>query len=888
MLSLTWLRGLLRHHPARLAAGAAGVAVAVALLACLGSFLAASKQTMTRRAAADVAVDWQVEAQPGADPGAVLAGVRALPRVRAALPVGFAASSGFEATVAGSTQTTGPGVVLGLPGGYRAAFPAELRNLTGAPAGVLLAQQTAANLHAAPGATVTVGRPGLPGARVRVDGVVELPQADSLFQKVGAPAGAQPSAPPDNVLLLPAGQWHALFDSLAASRPDQVRTQIHARLDRRLPADPAAAFTTVDRAARNLETRLSGAALVGDNLGAALGAARSDALYAQVLFLFLGLPGAVLAGLLTGAVATAGRQRRREEQALLRARGMTTRRLARLALVEAAMVGAAGAAAGLLVALGVGRVAFGTAGFGATGRSAAGWAAAAAGTGLLIALAAVALPARRDARQSTVADARRPVGKSSRPAWARAGLDLWLLAAAGVMFWLTGRNGYELVLAPEGLPAISVSYWAFAGPALLWLGSGLLAWRLAEAGLRHGRGLTRSAARPLAGPLAGTVAASLTRRRRLVAGALVLVALTCSYAISTAVFNATYQQQAEIDAHLTNGADVTVTEPPGGRVGPGVAAGLATLPGVRHIEPLQHRFAYVGADLQDLYGVRPSTVMAATRLQDAYFSGGTAATLIGTLASRPDSILVSAETVRDFQLNPGDTLILRLQDGRTGRLRPVRFHYAGVAKEFPTAPRDSFLVANADYVAGATGSDAVGAFLVDTGGIRSGQVADRIRARLGTSASVSDIATTRQVVGSSLTAVDLAGLTRLELSFALVLAAAATGLVLALGLAERRRTLAVAAALGAAPGQLAAFVWSEAAAVTLGGLATGAAAGWLLSMMLVKVLTGVFDPPPTGLAVPWAYLTATLAVVLASVGLAAAGAVRASRRPSVALLRGAA
>ena len=52
-----------------------------------------------------------------------------------------------------------------------------------------------------------------------------------------------------------------------------------------------------------------------------------------------------------------------------------------------------------------------------------------------------------------------------------------------------------------------------------------------------------------------------------------------------------------------------------------------------------------------------------------------------------------------------------------------------------------------------------------------------------------------------------------------MLAAAATGLVLGLGLAERRRTFAIAAALGASRASSAAFVWSEAAFVTGGGLA---------------------------------------------------------------------
>jgi len=884
MLGLTWLGGLLTRRPGRLVAAAAGVAVAVALLASLGSFLAASKATMTRRSVADVAVDWQVEAQPVAASADVLAGVRGFAGVERALPVEFAATTDLEATVAGSTQTTGPGVVVGLPEGYRQVFGGEVRDLAGAGTGVLLAQQTAANLHAGPGDTVTVGRAGLPPARVRVDGVVDLPQADSLFQKVGAPSGAQPQAPPDNVLLVPAGRWHALFDPLARARPDLVRSQVHARLVRRLPPDPAAAFTTVSGAARNLEARLAGAGLVGDNLGAALAAARSDALYAQILFVFLGLPGAILAELLTAAVAGAGGDRRRREQALLRARGLATGRLVRLALAEATLVGIVGVAAGLTVALAIGRLGFGTASFGATPLAAAGWAGAAALTGLVIAGATVALPARRDARTATVHAARQALGRAGRPGWAHLGLDLWLLAASGVVFWLTSRGGYQLVLAPEGVPTISVNYWAFTGPALLWAGTGLLAWRLADAALAYGRGPLRWATRPLAGGLAGTVAATLSRQRRLLARSLVLVALTLAFAISTAVFNSTYRQQAEVDARLSNGADVTVTEPPGAAVGPQAVTELAGIPGVRAVEPLQHRFAYVGSDLQDLYGVRPATVVDATSLQDAYFAGGTARTLIGRLASEPDGVLVSAETVHDYQLQPGDPLTLRLQDGRTKTYRPVRFRYLGVAKEFPTAPRDSFLVANAGYVATATGSDAVGEFLIDTTAPPQ-TVAGRIRARLGLQAQVNDITTTRQLVGSSLTAVDLAGLTRLELAFALLLAAAATGLVLALGLAERRHTLTIAGALGARPRQLAAFVWAEAAVVTAGGLAAGIVGGWLLSAMLVKVLTGVFDPPPAALSVPWTYLALTAGVALAAVAVAAGGAVRASQRAVVRSLR---
>jgi putative ABC transport system permease protein len=248
------------------------------------------------------------------------------------------------------------------------------------------------------------------------------------------------------------------------------------------------------------------------------------------------------------------------------------------------------------------------------------------------------------------------------------------------------------------------------------------------------------------------------------------------------------------------------------------------------------------------------------------------------LARRPDAVLVSAETVTDFQLHPGDLLRLRLQDGRTKQFKTVPFHYVGVANEFPTAPTDSFLVANASYVSRATGSDAVGTFLLQTDGTNPATVGHRVRAALGTSAQVNDISTQRRIVGSNLTAVELSGLTRVELTFALILAVAASGLVLFLGFRERRRSFAISAVLGARYRHMGAFVWAESAFVTLGGLLFGAAAAAAITELLVRVLTGVFDPPPDALAVPWPYLASLAALSVVAAGGAAWVTLRSTRR----------
>jgi putative ABC transport system permease protein len=880
-----WLHGLLTRRAGVLIATTAGVAIAVALLASLGSFLGAAQSSMTVRAASGVAVDWQVQAAAGTDPTALEAKVAAAPGVTTALPVEFAQTSGLSAFTGNSTQTTGPGVVLGIPAGYAKAFPGEIRFLAGSRDGVLIAQQTAANLHVAPGDSMSVALAGAAPVDLVIGGVIDLPQANSLFQTVGAPAQSQPTAPPDNVILVPAAQFRTIGSALASARPDLLTTQIHAARSHDLPSDPAISFVTETAAAHNLEAKLAGAGQIGDNLGAALDAARGDSSYASVLFLFLGLPGAVLCGILTVAVANAGAERRRREQALLRTRGASASQVGRLASVEALFAGIVGGTIGLGTAALVGLVAFGSASFGGSVQSAILWPLGAFAAGLVIAVTAVLIPAVRDFRMLIVSQARSQSVGTRRPWWMRAWLDVILLAAATVVLAITTQAGYSLVLAPEGVAAIQVNYWAFFGPGLFWIGAGLLIWRLTDLMLGRGRRAVAVLSGPITGNLSGIAASSISRQRTLLARSTVVLALALAFAASTSVFNATYQQQAEVDAQLTNGADVVVTEPPGSSVGPAAAAALSRTAGVASVEPLQHRFAYVGNDLQDLFGVRATTIAQATTLQDAYFQGGTASDLLSRLAAQPDAILVSAETVKDFQLHTGDTVNLRLQNSQTKQLTTVPFHYVGVANEFPTAPKDSFFVANADYVAQRTGDNSVASFLVNTGGTNPETVAASLRQGLGTSAQVTAIGAARSSVGSSLTSVDLAGLTSVELAFALVLAAAAGGLVFALGLAERRRTFAIASVLGASRRQLRSVVLVEAAVVAVGGVVFGTLVGGLLSQVLVSVLTGVFDPPPAALAIPWPYLITVAVIAVGAIGSAALLASRPTARPTVEYLR---
>ncbi|MBB3594861.1 putative ABC transport system permease protein [Rhizobium sp. BK529] len=879
-----WLIGLVRTRSGRLVGTIGGVALTVAFIACLGAFLQSSAAQMTARSVAQVPVDWQVQSLPGADHTAIEAAIRSAARVAGLQLINYADVPGFEANTGGTVQTSGGGTVLGIGPGYFDQFPAQVRGLAGSVEGVLIAQQAAANLHVAVGNQVIIHRHQAPDLSVTIAGIVDLPNADAMFQAIGVPAGAAPQAPPDNVLLLPISQWQQVFEQQGARRPDTIRTEFHVKLDHDdLPSDPVAASTWAAERGHNFEARVAGTALLANNLAARLGAVREDALYARLVFLFLGAPGAILAILLTLAVAGAGRDKRRRDQALLRLRGATVDTVLRLAAAEAAVAGVGGAILGILLAAAAAHFILGV----VLLRSAAvPLLSAVAVAGIALSLAAILIPAWRDARGSTVAVARRPIGNDRTPPRARFHLDLVLLALAAALYWRSAASGYQVVLAPEGVAASAVDYTAFLTPLLLWTGMGLSAMRLVGAGLQQGRSVIARGLRPVAGRLADVVAATWGRQSPRLTAGIGLAALAFAFAASTAIFNATYQAQARVDAELTNGADITVT---GTSAVPASQAleRLSKLPGIVASQPMQHRYAYVGTDLQDLYGIDPVRIGTATAMSDAYFANGDAKATLTDLAQTPDGVLVSQETVNDYQLSRGDSINLRLQNATDHQYHIVPFHIVGVVREFPTAPKDSFLVANAAYIAQQTGSAESEVVLIRSNGdpARIARAAQSAAAGLP-GLKVSQIGDAVALIGSSLTAVDLAGLTRLELIFALVVLAASGGLVLGLGFADRERSFAVLVALGARPRQLGAFVWSEAALVVGSGMVLGLLAGALIAYVLVKLLTGVFDPPPDVLSVPWLYLAALIVTAAGAALLAATGEAMRSRTHVTEKLRG--
>ena len=358
-----------------------------------------------------------------------------------------------------------------------------------------------------------------------------------------------------------------------------------------------------------------------------------------------------------------------------------------------------------------------------------------------------------------------------------------------------------------------------------------------------------------------------SRRGPAINRGLVVVGLLLAFGVNLGLFTATYDQQAAVDAQLTLGADVTVSAPPGVVAGHHLQSAIGKVAGVQGTAALDHSYAYVGPDLQDTFGIDPATIGRATTLRDSYFLGAGASQTLNRLKRTPSGILVSKETIGDYQLHIGDLLKLRVLDHRTGRFHIVPFHVEGVVQEFPSAPRDSFMVANLTYLQAADhagGPNTVFVKTPDPAGV-SRRLAKLTR-RDGT--IVKTIYQQTQQTVSSITTVDLRGISQIEEAFTIALAAAAMALFVALAVTERRHELATMTALGAKLHNVGAYIWSEAILVLVAGLLLAAGLGVLLALMLVAMLQHVFDPPPDALAVPWRYLAELGIGAILATGLA--------------------
>jgi putative ABC transport system permease protein len=881
--------GLMRA-PGRSSIRVLVLAAAVALLGGMLLFVGNSLRTVAGSSVRSVPLDLQGPVSSYAEARGVAAGVARQSGVLQVSPAATAPLAGAEHNGPGGLTSAGAGAVLAVPSDY-ASHIHTFRFLQGALRGgaVVLDQQMAATLQAHIGDRITLKPPGRGRPQsYPVSGVALVTAPDQLFQPLNPQLGPAPAQPPANVAILPLDTFASTLapqiPTISAVNPGAstqpgaqtgVQWQVQAQLDpvALSGGSPSTALTLATQTRNRIERSLPGRVQFVDNLSDSLNTAAGDALYAQTLYIMLAVPGALIALGLAYLAALGTVERDRRDLALLRARGARRADLLALAGTESLLLGLVAGLLGTAAALG------------AVSALVAGGAHATLGrvltTGAICVLLATAgagaarIGASLSSLRTSVAAGRRGTRREGKPLWQRLHLDLLCLAISGLIYWLTASTGFSAVVNPDSNPTLSLSVYMFFAPALLWIGATLLLVRL------RGRALSWIAARAVRGRASTRGAfllVSAGRRGAAINRGLVVVGLLLAFGVNLGIFSATYNRQTKVDAQLTLGADVTATAAPGVATQRNLAQRIAAVPGVAATTGVEHSYAYVGPDLQDTYGIDPSSFAKATSLRDSYFIGSTAQQVLSRLRSTHDGIVVSKETITDFSLKGGDLLRLLVLDQRTGRFHVVPFHVVGIVQEFPSAPKDSFMVANLGYLESVTHAGGPNVVFAKASGDPPA-VARRVAAATSSAGTkVDNISDQSARTSSSITTVDLTGISHIEQVFAIILAAGAMALFVALGISERRQEFATMAAIGAPLSRISAFLWTEAAIVLAVGLALAVGLGWLLSEMLVAILQHVFDPPPDALSVPWGFLAGLAGAAILATLLATAIAARGIRR----------
>lgn len=889
---------LVVREPRRSVVAVTGVAIASALVTCVLLFGAASGSTVTRRALADLAVDAQVILGPSADAAGARAIVEADAAIRAVSAFEIAHFDNAATNRSGTSTQTSVGVLLGIDPAYTSTtglFGLSSGSL--APGEIAISRDLASNLGTVPGDSIAFSLPGGATITLRVSGIASIAGADLILGPIDAAHRAAGANPPTNVAVMrltdleskvlskiPANA--AATDPATGGSPGSgttgpifapepaVRRELHVQLDHaQLPGDPVAAQGWLDTVRRRVEREGAGTFAWVDDAGASLEPLAADLVWGQILFIFLALPGILLALALSRLAADATADTTRRHAALLRARGANRRQL-RLVFVGGTMLTAlVGSVIGVALGASVGLALFGgeLASVGAVGAILRSGLLAVVLTTILATLTAV-LPLRAQLDEE-IAAGRQELQRSRPPLWRRLYLDLVGLAAGVAVYLLAGS--IHPVLSAEGNPTVTLALTSFVAPLLLWAGGALLLLRVVAAFLRRSGRLGGAFGR-LLGPGGALAVRSLTARVAATSRAIVVLALAVGFATSILIFDATYRQQQLVDAELTLGADLKAT--PASTTSSSAVAHLAGTH-IAGATPFVDWVVYVGPEAQDLLAIDAATLPAVAPLADSFFAGTTSAGAIDALRARPDAILVSAETAKDYSMVPGDRIRVRVPDA-TSTLVSIEFTMVGIALEFPTAPKDAFLVANLSYVVAQTANDRISFVLARADG-DVGQASAALAHRLGAGWQVTDLGSTTARLANSITSVDLSSLVLLDLAFGVLIAAVGVGLFLVAGLAERRRELATLIAIGAEPAQLRSSVIGEALFIAVAGLVGGLLTGGVVGVALLQILAGVFDPPPDLPAIPLAGIGAMTAAIAAALIASLAVAERGLSRLSV-------
>jgi putative ABC transport system permease protein len=804
----------------------------------------------------------------------------------------------------GSKRVAGAVRVFGFDDRYR-EHDHTIRIVSGSyrPGHGLLSAEAARALAAAPGDVVRVDVPGrATPLSVRVSGITDLSRARSLFYSRQGRELEQFVYSPNTVVIEPEVFAEAIvpaFQETATTGGDAVRSKPILEVDigverERLDADPGTALAQTKAVAGAVTRVAPGQDYLIDNISNTLQVARDDARVAKRMFVFLGVPGALLAAILAAYAGGVLAAALRREQAILRIRGANRRHLLRMHALRTLAL----AAAGSVVGLGLGMAsAIAVLSADALARastpSLVASALLGAGGGFVATGAALYASGRR-AINRDISEQRAQLW-SRPPAWRRLRLDMAVLVVVAIAEAIALRTG-----AFEGTAgsvyngrAVSLRMHLVIVPIGVWIAGVLLSTRVVE---RFFSRLPLPSPPRFGRPLWGILSRSVRRRSWAAAGGVIVVGLIFALGTSVASFTASYDRAKAADARFVVGSDVRVTPSPTSTVEhPPAYAGELGVPGVQTATPvvfslqnavLQSEF---NEDAANLAAVDPATFGQVAALADANFVDQTAAGAMDALRREEGGVFLTTDLADYLAVEPGDPVKVLFARG-TKQQQLADMKVIGLFERLPGFPEGADVLANLRRQVSLIPSTKASFFLARTTDLDAATLDRAVSALRNGPGSVDALqidtrATALDKDQSSLAALNIRGLLTLDSAYALAMAATAITVFVFGLLLQRRREYVTLRAQGMRAGEIRSLLVTEAGGVVVLGCLAGLLVGSAMAYFLVNVLRPLFVLRPP-VVIPPAEV-ATLAALVLGVSLVAslAASTLVNRLPPTELLR---
>jgi putative ABC transport system permease protein len=804
----------------------------------------------------------------------------------------------------GSRPAAGAVRVFGFDDRYR-QHDDSIRIVTGSyqPGHGLLSAEAARALSVKPGDVVRIDVPGLDRPlSVRISGITDLSRARSLFYSRQGQQLEQFVYVQNTVVIEPrvfAEEVVPAFKEAETTSGDVVKSKPILEVDiaverERLDADPGTALAQTKAVAGAVTEIAPGQDALVDNISNTLQVARDDARVAKRMFVFLGLPGALMAALLAAYAGGVLASALRREQAVLRIRGANRRHLLRMHALRTLALAAAGSVIGL--GLGMASAVAALSADALARASTASLVASAllgAGGGFLATGAALyaggRLAINRDISEERAQLSSRP------PAWRRLRLDIAVLLVVAIAEGIALSTG-----AFEGVAgsvyygrSVSLQMHLVIVPIGVWIAGILLLARAVEWLFSH---------LPLPGPprfgrpLRGLLTRSVRRRSWAAAGGVIIVGLIFALGTSVASFTASYNRAKAADARFVVGSDVRVTPSPTSTVEhpPGYVEALE-VPGVQTATPVV--FSLLNAvvqsefneDAASMAAVDPATFGRVAALADTNFVDQTAASAMDALLRDPDSVFLSTELADYLAVEPNDQVQVLFARG-TKEQKLSEMTVIGLFERLPGFPEGADVLASLQRQVRLIPSTNASFFLARTIAPDAATLERAVSALRNGPASVDALQIdTRETAldkdQSSLAALNIHGLLTLDSAYALAMAATAITVFVFGLLLQRRREYVTLRAQGMRAGEIRSLLLMEAGGVVVFGCVTGLLVGCAMAYFLVNVLRPLFVLRPP-ILLPAAGIV-TLAVLTLGVSLIAslAATTLINRLPPTELLR---